>query len=190
LDKVKSRLSDLSVRLSHATFWKKEFKRVRVFCIEEFLTVLSSYVNNVLPGLGLDRYIVEIVPARTKSSDFSDVEFVIVDRHTDRRLSWKSCSGGELQRFVIAVQFALLDMLREAAGIDHGIVVMDEPTRHMSRSGVDHLLAFLDRYGKTNDCRVLFIDHHTFESGVFSDRILVVHGESGSRICAAGSNVR
>jgi energy-coupling factor transporter ATP-binding protein EcfA2 len=91
-----------------------------------------------------------------------------------KAVSWDSYSGGEAQRWQLAVTFALSEVLLSRAGITPDFEILDEITNHLSDIGVDDLLECLSERAHTLQRRIFLIDHRVLSKGDFDGIVSVV----------------
>jgi zinc transport system ATP-binding protein len=84
-----------------------------------------------------------------------------------------ACSGGELQRVLIAA--ALLQKPQ--------LLVLDEPSANIDRRGVDTLCTLLQNLHATLGLTLLFVSHDLHFVAALSDRVACLNGE----LCGLGS---
>jgi energy-coupling factor transporter ATP-binding protein EcfA2 len=98
----------------------------------------------------------------------------------DEPVKWESWSGGESQRLRVIGAVALSEVLLRRAGVTCDLIVLDEPTRHLSPEGVGDLVEFLVELGR--DHQVFYIDHQVVQSNQFASLITVTRSTSGAKI--------
>jgi DNA repair exonuclease SbcCD ATPase subunit len=101
----------------------------------------------------------------------------------DKLVPFEVWSGGEGQRIRLAVTLGLIDFIKNRRGFNFNILVMDEPTQHLSDEGINDLLECLKQKSDEDNIKIFFIDHkNLISSGIFSGVIEVIKDETGSKI--------
>lgn len=167
-----------------ADAWETGFKVIRLDVIDTVLDELGDAVNRHAAALGLEDWRIEFATERETQAGTTALGFTATLYPPDATepVRWKSYSGGERQRWQLAMTFGLSEVLLARAGVEPNIEVFDEPTRGLSEEGVDHLLETLAERARDLG-RVIFItDHHAMTSGAFAGHFLVTKDANGSRI--------
>lgn len=166
-------------------YWKKGFKEIRLFVINEALDELQMQMNNSLQELGLEGWeIILMVDRETKSKTISKGFTIMVKSpNNDELVPFECWSGGEAQRLKIAGTLAMSDFIRMRTGEDWNLEVFDEPTAWLSREGIEDMLEILRRRTDDNNRKTYMIDHRDFEAhGDFDGQFRIVKNETGSHI--------
>lgn len=179
---AKEQSDKLARRITRTKYWIDAFKQVRLYLLQETLEELQEVTQNMLPSLGLTDWIVEYAIEReTKAGNVSTgLTVTILKPGMSKGVRWEAWSGGEGQRLLIAGAMALSEVLLRRAGIECDLLVLDEPTRHMSKEGVYDTVDYLIDRGR--DSQIFYVDHQVVESNRFASVITVEKGESGAEI--------
>lgn len=179
---AKEQSDKLSRRIVRSKYWVDGFKQVRLYLLQETLEELQEVTQNLLPALGLTDWIVEYAIEReTKAGSISTGLIVtILKPGMSKAVRWEAWSGGEGQRLLIAGAMALSEVLLRRAGIECDLLVLDEPTRHMSKEGVYDTVDYLIDRGR--DGQIFYVDHQVVESNRFASVITIEKGKSGAAI--------
>lgn len=182
---AKDLLAIMSRRHTRTKYWVEGFKQIRLYLLQEVLLELQEVTQNILPDVGLAGWIVEYDIEREKKdgSLATGLNVRIMKPGTDRAIKWEAWSGGENQRLLIVGALALSEVLLRHAGIECDMIVLDEPTRHMSREGVSDLVEHLLEIGTTK--QVFYVDHQVVESNRFANVITIRKDANGSQINVA-----
>ncbi|MCI0553272.1 MAG: AAA family ATPase, partial [Anaerolineae bacterium] len=180
--RVENKLNDHRAWLERVQFWVKGFKDVRLYIMEEALDELEMVTNTNLEELGLVgwrfRYDVE---KETRSGTIKrGINITILSPYNKGWVKWESWSGGESQRLRLASALALSEVLLSHAGIDPGMEVLDEPTRHLTKEGIKSLAPFLAARARDIKRRTYYTDHQAVDSKHFMGEIIVHKTSSGS----------
>lgn len=164
-----------------AKYWVEGFKTLRLYLIEDALAELESVTQSELASVGLDGWRVEFdIEKETKKGTSSGLSTYVYQPEYDAPLPWDDFSGGEGQRLQLVVSVALSKVLLGRAGITCDLLVLDEPTKHMSPEGIRDVAALLAGLGR--DRQVCYVDHAAVDSRRFAGTIRVVRDEKGARL--------
>lgn len=181
---LKQKLEDYLVDLEIYKFWQKGFKEIRLNQIDDTLLELELAANRQAVLLGLDGWEIKFATERETTSGSISHKFSIFIYPPDKKepISFESYSGGEAQRWQLAVTLALSEILLARAGIETDIEILDEPTTHLSQEGIDDLLYSLKDRASELKRRIFLIDHRSLDRGSFDGIINVIKDESGVRV--------
>lgn len=163
-------------------YWTKEFKRLRLWLIEEGLLEFEIEVNAALPQLGLDGWEVKLAVEREGKAN-PRREFVVYVRPPGRRrrlVRWEVWSGGERQRLRVAGAAGLMGLITGRRGTRFSAEAWDEPTAHLSASGISDLLTYLEGRAAREDRQIWLVDHRSINYGGFSGVARVVKDADGT----------
>lgn len=166
------------------SFWVTGFKRIRLMIVEESLRQLEIEVNNNLANLGLTDWTVEFDVERENKSGGITKGFVVLIRapgHTEP-VKFEAWSGGEIQRLSLAGDLGLANLIMEKAGLVNTIEWFDEPSQHLSPTGVLDLAETLAERASNQRKRVFMVDHASLDFGGFSGTVTAVKDADGSRL--------
>lgn len=181
-----------SKALATMQFWAKEFKTVRLWLVNQALRELELEVNSSLVQLGLVGWLVEFAVERETAVGGVSRGFVvnITAPGAPESVPWESWSGGETQRLRLAGAMGMASFLRNRIGINPSIEVWDEPTEHLSKEGIEDLLAHLRVRADTEKRQVWLIDHRSLDAGQFDKRYLVEkHAKGGAVLSELNSQL-
>jgi DNA repair exonuclease SbcCD ATPase subunit len=175
----------LERRIVRTKYWVKGFKLVRLYLLQETLEELEEVTQNMLPEFGLAGWSVQYdIERETKAGAVSTgLTVKILKPGMDKAVRWEAWSGGEGQRLLIVGAIALSEVLLRRAGIECDLLVLDEPTRHMSKEGVDEAVDFLIARGR--DAQIFYCDHAAIENSRFASIITIEKDDNGSKIKVA-----
>jgi DNA repair exonuclease SbcCD ATPase subunit len=165
-------------------FWQKGYRDIRLEQIDATLLELELATNRNAAALGLQDWEIQFATERENKSGSVSHAFSIFLFPPGQKspVSWDSYSGGEAQRWQLAVTFALSEVLLSRAGITADWEVLDEPTGFLSREGIDDLLECLHTRAHELQRRVYLIDHRSLERGSFDGIINVIKDGAGIHI--------
>lgn len=165
-------------------YWVGAFKEIRLDLINDVIQELEVAVNRHALNLGLVDWYIEFRTSRENKSGNVSLGFtaMIYPPGMETPVPWESYSGGESQRWHLAMTFGLAEVLLDRAGITPNIEVLDEPTQHLSQTGIDALLDHLKARSVELGRTVYFVDHRALDRGSFDMVLNVVKTEDGSCI--------
>jgi DNA repair exonuclease SbcCD ATPase subunit len=175
----------ISRRIIRTRYWIDGFKQVRLYLLQETLEELQEVTQNLLPELGLAGWSVEYdIERETKAGGVSTgLSVKILKPGMSKAVRWEAWSGGEGQRLLIVGAIALSEVLLRRAGIECDLLVLDEPTRHMSKEGIDETVDYLIARGR--DAQIFYVDHQVIESNRFASVITIEKDAKGAKIKGA-----
>jgi len=162
-------------------WWSSTFKEVKLYLIQRVVKQLEINVNNALSTLGMEGYRIEFAVEReTKSGSLSQKFHTLVHSpHVDMPVPWESWSGGEEQRLKLATGYGIVDAITSLTGIRWNIEVWDEPSAHLSETGVQDLLALMEHRARTSKKQVWTIDHRSLGDAAFLSYVGIVKDDKG-----------
>ncbi len=169
-------------------FWQRGFKEIRLEQIDSTLLELELSANKHAEALGLEGWEIGLSTERETSSGSISHSFTVLLYPPGQKdaISWESYSGGESQRWQLAVTFALSEVLLTRSGLVTDFEVLDEPSIHMSQEGIDDLLACLKDRALELNRRIFVIDHHALDRGSFDGMLTCIKDNKGVRLEADG----
>lgn len=184
LDKLDKDITLLERKISRTKFWIKGFKYVRLQEIEDVLQELEIATNALLPESGLEDWEINYdVERETKTGTIQHgLNTSIISPRNKKPVKWEVWGGGVGQRLRLVATMALSEVLLERAGVSTNIEILDEPTKGLSSEGVQDLVEFLSERAKRLEKSIFLIDHHAISSSHFTDTVLVVKGNNGSKL--------
>lgn len=182
LEEMDELLKAAEAKRERVRHWVDGFKQIRLYSLQEALDELTGVTQTLLPQVGLDGWIVEFQMERETQSGkvLAGLNVNILKPDQEKAVKWESWSGGEGQRLRLVGAMALSEVLLRRAGIQTDLLILDEPTRHLSPEGVDEMVDFLCDRGK--DYQIFYIDHQAIETKRFAAGLHVVKDKHGSRI--------
>ena len=151
--------------------------------IRSIIPILEATSNNVLGQMSGGKMSVELVTEKTLRSnnkkEVTTLDIFIID---DGKLPYKSKSGGEKVKVSLAIALALAEIKSSRAGIQLGMLFIDEPP-FLDEEGVqaycDALETIQYRYPHL---KILAITHDPEMKSRFPQCIEVENTEEGSKI--------
>lgn len=182
LDAQKGQETELSNKIATYDFWKQAFKRVRLFCISRVLQQLEIETMNAASSLGLIEWkITFATESETKSGTVKTGVQIGVSSPslTGQFSAW---SGGEGQRVRLCVALGLASLIQRWSGVRWDIEIFDEPTQHLSESGISDLLDLLKARADSMKKRIFVADHKGIQHAGVDKVITVVKSSEGSYV--------
>lgn len=179
---LKEKAAQAAKESAEADFWVAGFREIRLSIIDRALTELQMAAANHAAMLGLDDWGIKFDTERETQSGKVNYSFTVLLYPPGQKepVKWESYSGGESQRWQLAVAFALSEVLLARAGLAPNLEVLDEPTRGLSADGVADLLDHLRDRALELGRAVYFVDHHSLDKGAFDGTLVVEKGKKGS----------
>ena len=164
-------------------FWQKGFKDIRLQLIDQTLIELQLTTKRNAEALGLEGWDIEFLTERETKSGSTSQSFTVLLYPPGQRepIDWAAFSGGEAQRWHIAVTCGLSEVLLSRAGIEPDIEVYDEITNYISSEGIDDVMEFLRERAIELNRKIYLIDHH-IGVGDFTDTVDIIKDETGIKI--------
>jgi len=185
--KLEETLAGWRRSLEGMQFWAKGFKDLRLFLVEEALTQLEVEINNNLLQLGLRDWSIKLdVERETAAGGVAKGFHVSVQSpYNSKPVPWAVWSGGESQRLRLAGTMGLADLILARKGIDCNVEIYDEPTAHLSQSGIEDLLDSLYHRAIEREKQIILVDHRSLQFGNFASTTTIVKDEGGSHVALA-----
>lgn len=163
-------------------YWVGGFKEIRLSQIDDVLTELQVVANQNAESLGLTGWRITFATERETTTGMISRKFnsLIYPPGVDVPIIFEAYSGGESQRWQLAVTFGLSELLLSRAGVNPNIEVLDEPTQHMTDSGVDDLLIHLRERARRTNRQIYLVDHRALNLGSFDGVLMVEKRQDGS----------
>lgn len=185
IDENEALLRIIEKKRDRTQYWVKGFKQVRLYLLQEVLEELQGVTQTLLPQIGLDDWLCEFAMEReTQAGKVSPgLNVNIYKPGSDVQVKWESWSGGEGQRLRLIGAIALSQVLLRRAGVECDMLILDEPTRHLSPEGVAETIDFLIDLGV--DHQVFYVDHTAQNNRRFASTLIVRRDEHGAKISRA-----
>lgn len=167
--------------LEAANYWVDAFRDIRLKRLEEALSELEMVTTRYAESLGLEDWRIEFATERETKSGATSLGFSVslYPPGESVPVRWASYCGGEVQRWQLAVAFALSEILLARAGLSPNMEVFDEPTRGLSPQGVATLIEQLRERALDQGKAIYLVDHHALDTGLF-DGTLKVSKKNGT----------
>lgn len=184
LKQVDEDLGKLEGQISRTKYWVRGFRDIRLYIIEEVLHELELATNTMLPEVGLHDWQVsyDIEKENKSGTTTRGLNATILSPNNKKFVPWEVWGGGVGQRLRVVSALALSEVLLNYAGIAPNIEILDEPTAHLSTTGVRDLCDFLANRAETLGRGIFFVDHRSIESTHFSSVTTIVKDKKGSHI--------
>lgn len=152
--------------------------------IRNIIPHITDTTNNILGQMTGGTMGVEFVMERTvkgKDGDKATLD-VLINEYGKTTLPYASKSGGEKVKASLAVILALSEIKATAAGIQLGMLFIDEPPfldDEGTQAYVDALETIRDRY---SDVKIMAITHDDAMKARFSQAVTVIKTDDGSKV--------
>lgn len=193
VSKLEASAAEAEASIAIYKFWQQGFREIRLSLIDEALLELEITACRHAESLGLEGWRVEFATEReTKKGSVSHGFTVLLySPDSDEPVSWETYSGGEAQRWQLAITFGLAEVLLARAGVQPDFEIIDEPTAHMSPEGIEDLLACLSDRAREQDRRIFLIDHNSLDRGVFDGVVTIAKdAKRGTYVADTGGVLR
>lgn len=152
--------------------------------IRNIIPHITDTTNNILGQMTGGTMGVEFVMERTvkgKDGDKATLD-VLINEYGKTTLPYASKSGGEKVKASLAVILALSEIKATAAGIQRGMLFIDEPPfldDEGAQAYVDALETIRDRY---SDVKIMAITHDDAMKARFGQAVTVIKTDDGSKV--------
>lgn len=152
--------------------------------IRNIIPHITDTTNNILGQMTGGTMGVEFVMERTvkgKDGDKATLD-VLINEYSKTTLPYASKSGGEKVKASLAVILALSEIKATAAGIQLGMLFIDEPPfldDEGAQAYVDALETIRDRY---SDVKIMAITHDDAMKARFGQAVTVIKTDDGSKV--------
>ncbi len=157
---------------------------IRYMIVRSIVPEIMQRSNEILAAMTGGRMAVDIRTEREKKSDKKIVNSLEVWIHTisGGNRPYQSHSGGEKVKIALAVTLGLADVKARRAGVQLGMLFIDEPP-FLDADGTDAYADALTAMAVRNpDMRILAISHDPTMKARFPQNITVTGGENGSTV--------
>lgn len=174
----------LSKEAERHAYWQNAFKEIRLGLIDSVLSELDMAVTKNAEALGLIDWRAQFQTERVTVSGNVSLSFTVMlyPPGKEEPVKWESYSGGESQRWQLAVAFGLSEIILARAGVNPKLMVLDEPTKGLSTEGVNTLLEFLQERAISQKQTIYIVEHHSLDKGLFNGVISIEKTAKGSQI--------
>lgn len=157
---------------------------IRYMIVRSIVPEIMQRSNEILAAMTGGRMAVDIRTEREKKSDKKIVNSLEVWIHTlaGGNRPYQSHSGGEKVKIALAVTLGLADVKARRAGVQLGMLFIDEPP-FLDADGTDAYADALTAMAARNpNMRILAISHDPTMKARFPQNITVKGGENGSSV--------
>lgn len=179
-----SALEETEWSVNAYTFWSDAYRKIRLQEIDDVLGALEESANTNAELLGLHGWEMKFGTERETASGKVSQSFtcLLYPPGHEAPIKWEAYCGNEVQRWQLAVRFAMSELLLAYAGVETGIEFLDEPTAHLSPAGVTTLLERLQERAIRLNRQIWLVDHHIFGIEAFDGLVTVTHDVDGSSV--------
>lgn len=182
LEDAEGKAGDEEQSLEAANFWVASFRDIRLKRLEDALRELEMTTTRYSEALGLEGWQIAFTTERETKSGSTTIGFNVFLYPPGQKepVRWANYCGGEVQRWQLAVSFALSEILLSRAGLSPNIEVYDEPTRGLSPQGVSRLIEELRERALEQRKAIYLVDHHALDTGLFDGTLKVTRKDGAS----------
>jgi len=186
-DDMREQAQELKINeslLENTKYWVNGFRDIKLYLTANMLTAFEIEVNRAIMSLGMKEWSVNlVVEQETKSRTISRGFTVIVNSpETESPVPLATLSGGEAQRLKLAGTLGIMSLIQSVNGTNCDLIILDEPSTHLSKAGVKDLLETLKTFAHENDKRIICVDHALPEFP-YDGETNIMKDDRGSRFC-------
>ena len=150
-------------------FWKKGFKEIQLFLLNEVTTQLEMSYNSSLASLGMNDWKLKVaVENETKSGTIQNKFTIsVISPQKSEPVPVKSWCGGETQRLRLACTLGTFDLIRQLSPIMWDLEIWDEPGQHLSEEGYNSLFQILKQRSQILGKQIFITDHNALQNEQF-----------------------
>jgi DNA repair exonuclease SbcCD ATPase subunit len=176
IKKLKTLIQQKDSDIAVYRFWEQGFREIRFKLIDEVLLELEMVSMRYAEMLGLQGWQIRFQTEHETSKGDTAYEFSVLLYPPDDNepVDWETYCGGEVQRWQLCTTFGLADVLLARAGLEADFEIIDEPTTHLSPSGIEDLLTCLSDRARDTGKRIFLIDHNSLDRGIFDGVVSIV----------------
>jgi DNA repair exonuclease SbcCD ATPase subunit len=145
--------------------WVSGFKDLRLWLVDTALAELAMRTNNSMVQLGLHDWSLSMAVEREKASGgvSRGLHVSVRSPGTTGDVPWRTWGGGVTQRLRVAAEVGLSRLIADRRSVDLGIEVWDEADCHLSPSGVDDLLLYLQSRAADEHRQIWVVTHQALD---------------------------
>lgn len=181
-----SKVSEISKKLNSYQALAQAFgiDGVQYMIVKSIIPEITSKANDILAAMTGGRMAIDIRTEKEQKSTQKIVNSLDVWINNLSGLSrpYSSHSGGEKVKIALATTLALADVKARRAGVQLGMLFIDEPP-FLDADGTEAYSGALTNMSHRNpDMRILAISHDQAMKARFEQNIIVTETESGSKV--------
>jgi len=139
--------------------------------VDSFNDSVTDYINYIWPNASYSLQTFKENKDKTISTKFSE-SLMINGKDT----SIGSLSGGELRALSLAIDFAVVDILKNKFSTDLNPIILDEPFNGLDTAGKEMVIELLEKLAV--DKEIWIVDHSSESKSMF-DRTVRVEKRNG-----------
>lgn len=139
--------------------------------VDSFNDSVTDYINHIWPNASYSLQTFKENKDKTLSTKFSE-SLMINGKDT----SIGSLSGGELRALSLAIDFAVVDILKNKFSTDLNPIILDEPFNGLDTSGKEMVIELLEKLAI--DKEIWIVDHSSESKSMF-DRTVRIEKHNG-----------
>jgi DNA repair exonuclease SbcCD ATPase subunit len=139
--------------------------------VDSFNDSVTDYINHIWPNASYSLQTFKENKDKTLSTKFSESLMI-----NGKETSIGSLSGGELRALSLAIDFAVVDILKNKFSTDLNPIILDEPFNGLDTSGKEMVIELLEKLA--TDKEIWIVDHSSESKSMF-DRIVRVEKRNG-----------
>lgn len=184
LDNLTKEKSELNATLVSAKYWVKEYKKIRLWLMDQALDELAIEINSSFLTLGLQGWKVTFDVERTNSSGGISHGFSVMIESPEVKepKPWEAWSGGESQRLKLAAAIGLSNMLRRRMNVQFDLEVFDEPGAFVAQEGQADMISLLAERAELDKRPVWVISHGVRGASECKGTVLATKTKEGTQL--------
>ena len=198
---IKGKRSELNYQIADSNRKKEIFAILKAaasmdgvpfMIVKSILEILTSTANDILAEMTGGKMRIEMVTEKTlksnKDKEVNALEVLISNPFSPElgAIPYRSRSGGEKVKAALAVAFALSELNAKRAGVQLGMMFVDEPP-FLDEDGVQAYTDALEALAnKFSNMSVLAISHDPAMQSRFAQTIEVINTSEGSKVVFNG----
>ena len=180
--KVDKIVEKIKADLVATEYWKHGFKHIRLYFVEQILSVLQIEIQSAVGALGLDGWTVKLQTETETKSGTTKLGINIIISSPVAEGSWENWSGGETQRLRLAIAIGLASLIQRAAGVFFTVEFYDEQSKALSQQGIEDFLEVLRTRAEILKKQIFIVDHSNIQFAGFDETWTVTKTYSGSQL--------
>jgi len=181
--KVDKIVEKIKTDLVATEYWKHGFKHIRLYFVEQILSVLQIEIQSAVGALGLEGWAVKLQTETETKSGTTKLGINIIISSPVAEGSWENWSGGETQRLRLAIAIGLASLIQRAAGVFFTVEFYDEQSKALSQQGIEDFLEVLRTRAEILKKQIFIVDHSNIQFAGFDETWTITKTDTGSQLC-------
>lgn len=187
---ISKEIKQIESSITATEYWKHGFKRIRLFFVNQILSVLQIEIQSAISALGLENWSVKLATESITKSETIKLGVQIHIKSPIAEGEWTTWSGGESQRLRLSIAMGLASLIQRATGCFYNFEIWDEPTQFLSLEGIEDLLQALEYRADALKKSIYIIDHRALTFSGFKEIWIATKEVAGSSITLINQSLR